>query len=35
MTDLIEAARPYLPGLPPYIELIPWQDTGIEDRSGV
>lgn len=32
-TDLIEAARPYLPGLPPYIELIPWQDTGIEDPA--
>lgn len=32
-TDLIEAARPYLPGLPPYIELILWQDTGIEDPA--
>lgn len=32
-TDLIEAARPYLLGLPPYIELIPWQDTGIEDPA--
>lgn len=31
LRELIEAARPYLPGLPPEVELVPWRKTGLED----
>lgn len=30
---LIESARPYLPGLPPTVDLVPWRDTGLEDPA--
>ncbi|WP_234554046.1 hypothetical protein [Thermus caliditerrae] len=29
MKGLIEAARPYLPGLPPEVEVVPWGKTGL------